>query len=159
MSQAPERAPNGSVAEVSTGRRPATWLVGFFLLFAVLGFGDATYLTIEHYANSIPPCSIVDGCETVLTSTYATIGPVPLALLGALYYLVMVVLTVLYLDTRSARWLRYATYIATVGFVVSVGLVALQFFVLHAVCLYCMGSAAFTTALFVAGMVLRRRIR
>jgi uncharacterized membrane protein len=150
MQAQPDQAPksNGS----------GFWLVGFFLVFAVLGFGDAAYLTIEHFANVIPPCSATSGCETVLTSRFATIGPVPLALLGAIYYLAMVVLTVLYLDTRTGAWLRYATYIAMAGFIATIVLVCLQLFVLHAICLYCMGSAAFTTALFVSGLTIRRKL-
>ncbi len=130
---------------------------GLFLAIAILGFGDATYLTVEHFTGGIPPCSVINGCEKVLTSPYATIGPAPIALVGALYYLVLIVLVVLYMDTHGDLWLRTATWIATIGFAISLVLIFLQVSVLHAICLYCMGSAASTTLLFLLGFPVRKR--
>src|SRR5690348_14780226 len=64
-------------------------LIGGAIILSFLGFLDAAYLTILHYKNVIPPCSIAHGCETVLTSQYATLGPIPIALLGVFFYLVV----------------------------------------------------------------------
>ena len=63
-------------------------------VFAFLGFLDATYLTIKHYQGVLPPCS-VSGCENVLTSRYATVGTLPISLLGSVYYLLVMGLSIL----------------------------------------------------------------
>ena len=67
-----------------------------FLFVSFFGFLDATYLTINHYQGKIPPCSIVVGCEIVTTSRYSLFLNIPVALIGAIYYLTVFVLTVLY---------------------------------------------------------------
>ena len=73
------------------------------LIFALLGFLDATYLTILHYKNVIPPCSFHHSCETVLTSKFATIGPVPISLLGTLFYVSIMILVGLLLERNADR--------------------------------------------------------
>ncbi len=46
---------------------------------ALCGVADAIYLTVHHYTGEKVPCSIVAGCEQVLTSSYAEIAGIPLA--------------------------------------------------------------------------------
>ncbi len=53
---------------------------------ALIGVADAVYLTVHHYTGEKVPCSVVAGCEQVLTSSYAEIAGVPLAAFGALAY-------------------------------------------------------------------------
>lgn len=77
-------------------------LTAIITILALLGFVDATYLTILYYQNVIPPCSIAHGCETVLTSKYATIFfGIPTALLGAIYYLTIFISTLLFTQTKK----------------------------------------------------------
>ncbi|MEK7615721.1 MAG: vitamin K epoxide reductase family protein [Patescibacteria group bacterium] len=115
---------------------------------SLLGFVDAAYLTVSHYQNAIPPCTI-SGCETVLTSEYAVMFGVPLALLGALYYL-----TVFFLVLSNS--VRVVVWLVGIGFVISLVLVGLQLFVLDAICQYCMISAATTTLLLIFSLLLLR---
>ena len=51
---------------------------------ALCGLADAIYLTIHHYTGTKVPCSIIEGCEQVLSSQYAEIYGVPLAIFGAI---------------------------------------------------------------------------
>lgn len=133
-------------------------LVIIFLLVALVGFLDATYLTVKHYANAIPPCSVLHGCETVLTSPYATIGEVPISLIGSAYYLMLFLLGVLYLDTKKEIVLRRAAQFTWIGLLTSGGLVSLQLLVIRAICLYCMASAITSTLLFILGMLILARL-
>ena len=55
-------------------------------LLALVGLADSVYLTISHYTKEPVPCSIVEGCETVLTSSYAEVAGVPIAAFGAAAY-------------------------------------------------------------------------
>ncbi len=114
---------------------------------AAIGFADATYLTVEHFRNVIPPCTTT-GCATVLTSDFATIFGVPVALIGAIYYLILLVLLIAFLDIKHERFLRTAMFMTTIGFVMSIYFVSLQAFVIHSYCQYCLVSAAISTTLF-----------
>ncbi|MDE2024996.1 MAG: vitamin K epoxide reductase family protein [Patescibacteria group bacterium] len=124
--------------------------ISFFasVTFAFLGFLDATYLTIIHYKNLIPPCSIAHGCETVLTSRYATIGPVPIALIGVFFYLSVLILLFLFLQTKKRRIINLTFFLSVSCIAVAAVLVYLQAFVLHAYCQYCLVSEGLDVALF-----------
>jgi len=135
-------------------------LLAAFLLTAFIGFADAAYLTAKHYAGLIPPCSLVNGCETVLTSPYATIvWNIPIALVGTVYYLILVISGVVYLDTKNMAVLKSAAYFTIAGFLTSLVLISLQFFVIRALCLYCIASAITSTLLFILGIVILRKLK
>ena len=117
-------------------------------VLSFLGFLDAAYLTLTHFQNRIPPCTL-GSCETVLTSQYAAIFGIPIAMIGAFYY----VTVFLFSRIGSVRWL-FVTVSA--GFAISLVLLGLQLFILHAICLYCIGSLTITTLLFILGLLLLR---
>jgi uncharacterized membrane protein len=129
--------------------QPIVWA---FLGVSLLGFLDATYLTIKYYQDVAPTCSLIKGCEEVTTSRYATIEGIPVALLGAIYYLSIFLLTVAYLDTKRERIFNFAARSTSIGFLASLWFVYLQLFVIKAICIYCMVSAATSTVLFGLGI-------
>lgn len=131
----------------------------FFTALAGAGFIDATYLTVQHYLGAIPPCFVADGCSVVLTSKWSEIAGVPIALLGALMYLALLVLSVIYLRTKNIRALAGAVVITGINFIVSVFLVSLQLFVIEQICFYCMVSAVISTGLFATGIFIFSRLR
>lgn len=122
-----------------------------FLVVAVIGFLDAAYLSIVHYRGEIPPCTI-DGCEVVLTSAQSQIAGVPVALLGALYYLALLILSIAYLDRKKEKLIKLASKLTILGFLASIYFVYLQFFVIKEICQYCMVSAGTSTILFIIGI-------
>jgi uncharacterized membrane protein len=119
-----------------------------FLALCFLGFLDSAYLTIEHYRGVAPPCSFLEGCERVTTSPYSRLLGVPVALAGALYYLALLLLTVFALEEGSMRAFRAALALAPLGFLATLWFVFAQAFILRAFCLFCLFSAATSTALF-----------
>lgn len=142
-----------------------------FLYFALLsvsllGFLDASYLTVKHFVGTPLPCSVLQGCEEVTTSQYSLIGGVPVALLGAIYYLAIFVLIFLYLNRRVSHFatdngvrenedkpLILAARLTIFGFLASLWFIYLQLFVIKAICLYCMFSAFTSITLFVFGII------
>ena len=122
-----------------------------FCILSAIGLLDATYLTVKHYLGGIPPCTL-RGCEVVLTSAYNTIAGVPVALLGVLYYVTILLLSLAYLVSKKEAILRYAAHLTPAGFLASAYFVYLQLFVIKAICLYCMASAATSTLLFILGV-------
>ena len=77
-------------------KRPKILLI-IIALLSFLGFLDAAYLTIKHYQGILPPCS-VSGCENVLTSRYASVGSLPISLLGSIYYVAVITLSIVLLQ-------------------------------------------------------------
>lgn len=138
---------------------PNTLLIGF-LLVAFIGFADAAYLTAKHYLGEIPPCSLVSGCETVLTSSYATIvWNIPVALIGALYYLTLFIGGIIYFDTKNNTVLKATAYFTTAGLIASIILSSLQVFIIRAVCLYCVISIITSVTLFILGVVILKKLK
>lgn len=124
----------------------------FYLILGFIGFLGAAYLTILHYKNVFPPCSIAYGCETVLSSKFATIFEVPIALLGSFFYLIVLILAVLLLTHPRLAIKRVLLVLTVSGFIVSVILVYIQAFLLHAFCQYCLLSEAILTILLLASL-------
>src|SRR4030088_2162799 len=55
-------------------------------IVALLGLADGIYLTVEHITGRTAECIASSGCQDVLSSKYAAMGPIPLAALGAFAY-------------------------------------------------------------------------
>jgi uncharacterized membrane protein len=125
-------------------------LAGKLILYsAVLGFFgflDSLYLTILHYKNIIPPCSL-HGCETVLSSHYSMVGPIPLALFGVLFYLTIILVCLLILIEGKKQLLQFFHFVVIVGFLFSVVLFFIQFLIIKSFCQYCLLSEIISTGL------------
>ena len=129
-----------------------------YALLSFLGFLDASYLTIKHYTAGLVPCAI-GNCEQVLTSAYSTIGPVPVALLGTLYYLTVLLLSAATLARGEEKWLNLAARGSIIGLAASLWFIFTQAFLIKAWCQYCLLSAATSIILFLLGylVILRKQ--
>ena len=140
----------------------STWqnklLIGGLLVFALIGFADTAYLTALHYMGEIPTCTLIEGCEVVLTSEYSIVLGVPLALIGALYYLALVVMSVWYLDRGRRQTLLRIFQLSLLGFLISMALLYLQAFVIVALCIYCLASIFSTAGVYTVSYLLLKRI-
>lgn len=136
------------------------WLIFAFVILAFIGFTDSFYLTVSHFQGSDLNCNILDGCDLVTSSKYATWGPVPVALIGAIYYLAAFFFSLTYITNKKERFLEIAMGLSGLGFFASFWFVILQVFIIEALCLYCMISALTSTLLFIfAIMIIRRKER
>ena len=133
---------------------PGIWIAR---ALAIVGFVDAAYLTATHYAAAPVFCGSSGGCETVLTSAYATVGPVPIALVGAIYYGVASLAAWTPIPVWSRRTALFLVVLTGTGLAVSGILFWLQATVLEAWCRFCLASAAVTALLFVTALLLVRR--
>jgi len=129
------------------------------LLAAVVALGgvaDAIYLTVHHYTGEKVPCSIVAGCEQVLTSSYAEIAGIPLAAFGALAYFTVFSLSILAAFGNRLMWKIFGVQVVLMA-IFTAWLVYLQWFVIGAFCQFCLVSAAITLALFTIFLVSKFR--
>ena len=90
-------------------------------------------------------------CESVQTSRYAELFGVPVAFVGVAGYAVLFVVGLVGLQPSFATDRRIAVALATLstaGLGFTVYLTAIELFVLHAICRWCVVSAALITAIW-----------
>ncbi len=108
---------------------------------------DSLYLSLKRDAGPIP-CHITKGCNDVLTSAYSELAGIPISWFGFLFYIAVFSCAIFALF-GSIGLLRWLLWPVVAAFVISIGLVGIQAFVLNAYCEYCLGSAVIVTAIFV----------
>jgi uncharacterized membrane protein len=109
------------------------------ILLGVLSTGIAGYLTLTHYEESLLVCSVVSGCETVQSSKYAMVGPIPVAVLGLIASVIMLAIAI----ARRLRpeWSDNATMAlfgtSLAGVIFLLYLTYLEIWVIEAICQWC----------------------
>lgn len=130
-----------------------SWVEAVIGLVALAGVADSILLTIEHYKALTLPCTFSHGCETVLTSKWASVGPLPTSALGVIFY-GAILFAAIFAFTNQTRLPRLPLLIwASLGFASSVFLTFLQAFVIHAWCQYCLLSGLSSTLIFITALV------
>ena len=122
------------------------------VVFALAGLADAVYLTVQHFTNEKVPCSLITGCEQVLSSDYAEFFGIPTAAFGAVAYFLAFCLALLAAFGNCKMWFFYGL-LSVVMFIFTCYLVYLQGIVIEAFCQFCLLSALTTTILFVIALV------
>ena len=118
---------------------------------AVVGLADATYLTVQVLTGETLSCGGSPDCFRVLGSSYAKLGGIPVAMLGALAY--FTVFTSATFAAFGYSWApKFVALIAGAMFLMTLWLLYVQAFLLHAYCRYCLFSAAIT--FLIAGLLI-----
>lgn len=128
-------------------------------LAALAGLVDAVYLTVHHITAEPVPCSIVEGCETVLKSPYAEYQGIPLAAFGAAAYFIAFCLALLTAFGNRALWKVFGAQVVLMS-LFTVWLLYLQAYVIGAFCQFCLISAITTftmLVIFIASRFIRSR--
>lgn len=116
-------------------------------IVALAGLADSVYLTVHYYTAEPVPCSLTEGCEQVLTSSYAEVGGMPLAAFGAAAYFAAFSFALLTAFGDRRMWKLYGAQ-ATIMAAVSGWLIYVQAALIGAFCQFCLLSAASSLALF-----------
>ena len=117
------------------------------IIISFLGLADASYLAAKYYSGAIPPC-LISGCEAVTTSKYASIGGISVALMGAIYYLIILGASIAYFDLRKKWMISFLSKFSIIGLSASLWFIFVQAFLLKAFCLYCIFSAITSISIF-----------
>jgi uncharacterized membrane protein len=120
------------------------------LLPAIVGLLAACYLTVEHFtaptALACPDSGTVN-CTKVTTSGYSHLGPVPVAVAGAVYFALMIALLVPPAwRVRALDPVRVGGALA--GVVSVIYLLWAELFRIDAICLWCTAVHVCTVAMF-----------
>ncbi|MEK9183791.1 MAG: vitamin K epoxide reductase family protein [Patescibacteria group bacterium] len=122
-----------------------------FIILSSGGFIDSLCLTFKYYLPDTA-CIIGSGCHEVMASAYATIGEMPLAGFGLLYYGTILFLSLLYFQKKLAIIIKIIFALSLVGTLISAYLVYLQIFVIKAICAYCFISAILSLSIFLVSI-------
>lgn len=112
------------------------------IVLTLLGLVVASYVTYVHYAGIKPACTAGESCTKVQTSRYAEIAGVPVALIGLIGY-VAILLTLLAPDGENTRFVLAGLTVG--GFAFSAYLTYREIFSIHAICEECASSAVIMT--------------
>ncbi len=143
---------NSKISSIKPLLKIPKLLIFAFLIASFIGFFDATYITAKQYLGTPFNC-FINGCEDVIASQYATIGNIPTALLGVIYYLIIFIFVVAYLDTKKRFFINFIAKFVVVGLIASIWFLFVQFFIIKALCLYCLISAGVSIILFILGIL------
>src|SRR5579875_3786431 len=145
--------PSGREDEPGAGWAPPRWPARAGVVMCLVGLGVAAYLTYEHYtASASLSCPMGGGaidCLKVTTSVYSEIHGVPVAVLGLVFFAVMIVLQSPAAWRSSAvpvRFLRLGWSVAGVG--TALWLIYAELFRIDAICLWCTSVHILTLLIF-----------
>jgi uncharacterized membrane protein len=124
-------------------------------VLAAAGLLISAYLTWVHFAHVAPACvGGSGGCETVQSSRYATVLGVPVAVFGIIGYAGLLFSAVL----RGELGVYLGFLFALVGTLFSAYLTYLELFVIHAICQWCVASAAIMVAALICAALAAWRL-
>jgi uncharacterized membrane protein len=130
-------------------------------LLSLLGLFVSAYLYL-YKIGRIGTLACGSGeCETVQTSPWSHFAGVEVALIGVLGYAVLLVVAMAAIQTAASgrRWpVDALTALAAGGVLFTAYLTYLELFVIHAICRWCMGSAAIIVTIFILALLARRRV-
>lgn len=129
------------------------WLRLTLAALTLAGLGVSAYLM---WGYTVPgatlSCGVSSGCEAVKNSEYAKLAGIPLPLLGLGNYLILLVLLLAQSYGMLGQKIAYIALaifgISLTGVLYSAYLTYLEFFVIYAICRWCVASAIIMVAIF-----------
>jgi len=140
-----------------------------FLLYTILfltlvGAVDAGYLLVQTVSGKAVVCPSVpigrfnlNQCNIVLATPYAKFMGLPTALYGLVAYLFFTILVLYGLVRERPNAVKFLMYLSGFGVLISAYFVYLQFFMINALCFYCLTSATVMTLIFILSIAYNNR--
>ena len=144
---------------------PRDWPARIIQLLAVPGMLIAYYLYLFHSGSLFTTCTVNDlfDCGQVSgpNSPYSSIGPIPVALVGLIGYATIFLVIWLreWVDLVADNLPELVMGIVGLAFLFTLSLTALEMFIIHAFCQYCLYSAAVILVMFILAIVYLVRSR
>jgi uncharacterized membrane protein len=127
---------SGPLAAGAAGAVHGRFGAGMTVL-ALVGLAIAAYLLAVRLLGEAPACGLIQGCETVASSPYATVLGVPVALFGVGFSMVLAAASVVWWRRADRRALYAAYGLGLAGIIAVAYLTYLELFVIEAICIWC----------------------
>lgn len=131
-------------------------------LLSLVGVFVSSYLYLYKIGKIGTLACGTGGCETVQTSEWARFFGVEVSLIGLIGYLALFLVALAGLQPPLVARRGVALILAVlsgVGVAFAIYLTALELFVIHAICQWCVTSAVIITVVFVAAVLDVRQVR
>ena len=133
------------------------------IFLAILGFLVSAYLLKAYYSDGSQLCDISEtfSCTEVKNSDYSKAFGIPMAGYGLAAYLLIGLIAVCRYKKEQLlkkEWLQKVFtqqslfYVSFVALIFSLYLTYTEFFIIKALCIYCLVSAISSTILFILGL-------
>ncbi len=122
------------------------------LLLCIYGFGASVYLTFTHYEPKALACvsNATFNCEKVTQSAQSVIFGIPVAILGLVFFVPMLLLCLPAAWRAADRRIHLARLVLSVtGVAMIIYLIIAELFLIKAICLWCSSVHIATFVLFV----------
>lgn len=129
---------------------------------ALVGVFVAIYLTLFKIGVIGELSCTIGSCERVNTSRWATFLGLPVAAWGIAFYVATLVVALTAskpVYEGNLNLSRALAWMSGLGFVFTLWLTYLELFVIHAICVWCVGSAVIVTAIFLLSLADLRAAR
>lgn len=126
--------------------------VVLIVILAFCGLSDSAYIA-QNEANNAPLlCNIenISGCNIVAASQYSYIFGISVAEYGVIFYGIIFILAALELVLFNRFLRRMLQAISLIGVTASAYLTFLEFFVIKALCIFCLASAIISLFVLIA---------
>jgi uncharacterized membrane protein len=126
------------------------------IVFTAIGLAVSIYMTIFKLTNNNNMCVGNHGCTTVNDSSYSVINGFPVAAVGIIGYLA--ILLVLILEVKGGRFFKENAILVNfglmlIGFLFTLYLIYLEIFVIKALCPFCLTSQIAMSILFILSVI------
>jgi uncharacterized membrane protein len=125
------------------------------LISTIIGLLDSIYLSWIKLANQEAICAGIGDCDVVNTSEFSEFGGIPIAVFGAGFYTIILVL--LMIEERSIFWQNnsqlFVFGLSLGGTIYSGYLTYLEIAVIHAICPFCVLSAIAMLVIFILSLI------
>jgi uncharacterized membrane protein/thiol-disulfide isomerase/thioredoxin len=140
----------------STDQGRPTWIDLLIPILSIIGLGVSGYLTYVETQAVSAVCGPIGDCNAVQSSSYARLfGVLPVGILGLIGF-ALILIAWLVQRLRDDKWGNYASIaiigLALFGTLFSIYLTYLEVFVIEAVCMWCLSSAAIMTSIMLLGI-------
>ncbi|MGA9838762.1 MAG: vitamin K epoxide reductase family protein [Gemmatimonadaceae bacterium] len=125
-------------------------------VLALFGVLLATYLTLHHLGIIGTLACGTGACELVQSSRWARVLGIHVAVWGLVYYAALFVVAIAGTQERLSDDRRISLILLGLtgwGALFTAWLIYVELFRIHAICRWCMGSAAIVAALFVVALL------
>jgi uncharacterized membrane protein len=130
------------------------------IVTAVIGLAVSTYLSVVKLTNKNVLCFAgADDCNIVNSSSYSMWRGIPVAILGAAgYILILTILLIMNKQKFQSSVIMLALFgITAFGTLYSLYLTYVELFIIHAICPWCLTSAIAMFVLFIISAIILGR--
>jgi uncharacterized membrane protein len=134
-------------------------LLSVILALSLIGLADSWYLAESAVTDTPLVCGpgTLEGCNAVAQSPYSKLFGIPLGVYGIIFYGLIMMLSLVARTVTTRTVGKALLLVSGAGALASVAFLYIQFFLIKALCIYCLVSALVSFIIFGLAVYFFRR--